>query len=79
MSEVLYAESVPGVEAALARGGPPLPPATLVALSLGKASGKSRRDRSLGVLTQRFLKLFLLDRKVRRWAAALSSLHAQHL
>lgn len=33
-------------------------------LSSGGGAKRARRDRSLGVLTQRFVKLFLLDRKV---------------
>ena len=45
-------------------GHAPLTAGTLIALALGKGTEKTRRDRSLGVLTQRFIKLFLLDRKV---------------
>ena len=74
LSELVYAETM----AAMATGAaPPHPDLVAGATAAARRSQLSslapscssastaRRDRSLGVLTQRYIKLFMLDRKVR--------------
>ncbi len=64
LSEVLYPVAAMGAEAALAWAAAALGGAGRGAAPALAPLKRSRRDRSLGILTQRFIKLFLLDRKV---------------